>query len=261
MTLTIRRALLSVSDRTGLETLARGLADMGVELLATSGTAAYLTEHELPVTRVEDLTGSAEMLGGRVKTLHPDLHASLLARRDVPEDMVTLAERGLEPIDLVVVNLYPFVRLAARRDTSEAELVEAIDIGGPTMIRAAAKNHASVAVVVDPDRYGFLLDELGESGEVSDATLRELAAEAFAHTAGYDIAIANWFLDAEVFPERMLMEFVKIADLPYGENPHQRAAAYREAGRADTCSRASTSTGASRSPSTTCSISTLRSAW
>jgi phosphoribosylaminoimidazolecarboxamide formyltransferase/IMP cyclohydrolase len=230
VTLTVRRALLSVSDRTGLETLARGLVDMGVELLATSGTAAYLTEHELPVTRVEDLTGSAEMLGGRVKTLHPDLHASLLARRDVPEDMVTLAERGLEPIDLVVVNLYPFVRLAARRDTSEAELVEAIDIGGPTMIRAAAKNHASVAAVVDPDRYGFLLDELGESGEVSDATLRELAAEAFAHTAGYDIAIANWFLDAEVFPERMLMEFVKIADLPYGENPHQRAAAYREAG-------------------------------
>src|SRR5262249_46877967 len=160
------------------------------------------------------------MLGGRVKTLHPNVHGALLARRDVPGDAASLAAHGIEPIDLLVGNLYPFVRVSARRDVSDEDVVEAIDIGGPAMIRAAAKNHANVAVVVDPERYGFLLDELSEGGELSFGTRRELAAEAFAHTAGYDIAIANWFLDAESFPDRQLREFIKVTDLQYGENPH-----------------------------------------
>jgi phosphoribosylaminoimidazolecarboxamide formyltransferase/IMP cyclohydrolase len=228
--LKVKRALLSVSDKTGLEAFAKGLADLGVELISTSGTAAYLEEHGLTVTRVEELTGLAEMLDGRVKTLHPKVHGALLARRDVPTDAASLAEHGIEPIELLVSNLYPFVRVSARRDVSDEDVVEAIDIGGPAMIRAAAKNHANVAVVVDPERYGFLLDELGEGGELSSGTRRELAAEAFAHTAGYDIAIANWFLDAESFPDRQLREFIKVTDLQYGENPHQRAAYYRDAG-------------------------------
>jgi len=228
---TVKRALISVSDKTGLLEFAHGLVDLGVELIATSGTAAYLAEHNLQTTRVEDLTGVAEMFGGRVKTLHPSLHGALLARRDDAGDQATLAEHGIEPIDLVIVNLYPFRHVAARRESSEAEVVEAIDVGGPAMVRAAAKNFAAVAVLVDPERYGFVLDELRESaGDLSLDTRRELAAEAFAHTAGYDIAIANWFSDTESFPERHLGELVKVTDLAYGENPHQRAAYYMDAG-------------------------------
>ena len=161
MQLKLKRALVSVSDKTGLETFAKGLADLGVELISTSGTAAFLQEHGLSVTRVEDLTGLAEMLDGRVKTLHPKVHGALLARRDVPSDAASLAEHGIDPIDLLVVNLYPFVRVSSRKDVEEDDVIEAIDIGGPAMIRAAAKNHANVGVVVDPERYGFLLDELG----------------------------------------------------------------------------------------------------
>jgi phosphoribosylaminoimidazolecarboxamide formyltransferase / IMP cyclohydrolase len=228
---TVKRALISVSDKTGLLELAQGLVELGVELIATSGTAAYLAEHGLEATRVEDLTGVAEMLGGRVKTLHPSVHGALLARRDDAGDQASLAEHGIEPIDLVIVNLYPFRHVAARRESSEGDVVEAIDIGGPAMVRAAAKNFAAVAVLVDPERYGFVLDELRESsGDLSLDTRRELAAEAFAHTAGYDIAIANWFSDTESFPERQLGELVKVTDLAYGENPHQRAAYYMEAG-------------------------------
>ncbi|HYZ81740.1 MAG TPA: bifunctional phosphoribosylaminoimidazolecarboxamide formyltransferase/IMP cyclohydrolase, partial [Solirubrobacteraceae bacterium] len=226
----MKRALISVSDKTGLEPFARGLAEQGIELISTSGTAAFLSELGLPVTRVEDLTGAAEMLGGRVKTLHPNVHGALLARRDSEGDQSALAEAGIEPIDLVVVNLYPFQRLATRRDVPTDDLIEAIDIGGVAMIRAAAKNHESVGVVVDPERYRFVLDELSESGELSAGTRRELAAEAFAHTAAYDSAIANWFLEGDSFPERLLREFVKVVDLPYGENPHQRAAYYTESG-------------------------------
>ena len=229
--MTVKRALISVSDKTGLIELAHGLVELGVELIATSGTAAYLAEHNLASTRVEDLTGVAEMFGGRVKTLHPSLHGALLARRDDAGDQASMAEHGIEPIDLVIVNLYPFRHVAARRESSEAEVVEAIDVGGPAMVRAAAKNFAAVAVLVDPERYGFVLDELRESaGELSLDTRRELAAEAFAHTAGYDIAIANWFSDTESFPERHLSELVKVTDLAYGENPHQRAAYYMDAG-------------------------------
>ncbi|HET6172970.1 MAG TPA: bifunctional phosphoribosylaminoimidazolecarboxamide formyltransferase/IMP cyclohydrolase, partial [Gaiellales bacterium] len=185
--MTVKRALISVSDKTGLLELAQGLVELGVELIATSGTASYLGEHGLESTRVEDLTGVAEMFGGRVKTLHPSLHGALLARRDDAGDQASMAEHGIEPIDLVVVNLYPFRHVAARRESSEAEVVEAIDVGGPAMVRAAAKNFAAVAVLVDPERYGFVLDELRESaGDLSLDTRRELAAEAFAHTAGYD---------------------------------------------------------------------------
>ena len=226
----VKRALISVSDKSGLAEFAAGLRKLGIELISTSGTAAHLAEHGLAVTRIEDMTGFAEMLGGRVKTLHPKVHGALLARRESASDAASLEEHGIEPIDLLVVNLYPFRRVSARRESSETDVVESIDVGGPAMIRAAAKNFADVAVVVDPERYGFIIDELREEKEISLETRRELAAEAFAHTAGYDIAIANWFNEAESFPERTLMEFVKVTDLAYGENPHQRAAYYLEAG-------------------------------
>jgi phosphoribosylaminoimidazolecarboxamide formyltransferase/IMP cyclohydrolase len=226
----VRRALISVSDKTGLDRFARGLHEGGVELISTSGTAAFLEELGLPVTRIEAITGVAEMFEGRVKTLHPKIHGALLARRDVPHDVQQLTELGVEPIDLVAVNLYPFRRVASRRAATRDEVIEAIDIGGPAMIRAAAKNHGSVCVVCDPDRYGFLLDEITESGGVGSETRAELAAEAFAHTAAYDTAIANWFTEGDPLPERLLMDFVKVADLAYGENPHQSAAYYHETG-------------------------------
>ena len=226
----VRRALISVSDKTGLERFARGLHEGGVELISTSGTATFLEELGLPVTRIEDITGVAEMFEGRVKTLHPKVHGALLARRDVPGDVTQLAELGVEPIDLVAVNLYPFRRVAGRRSAPRDEVIEAIDIGGPAMLRASAKNHGSVAVVCDPDRYGFLLDEIADTGGVSAETRQELAAEAFAHTAAYDTAIANWFTEGDPLPERLLLDFVKVTDLAYGENPHQAAAYYHEVG-------------------------------
>jgi phosphoribosylaminoimidazolecarboxamide formyltransferase/IMP cyclohydrolase len=227
----IRRALISVSDKNGLSTLALGLHALGVELISTSGTAAFLEQAGVPVTTVETLTGSAELLGGRVKTLHASLHAAILARRDHADDMASLEAAGIEPIDLVVCNLYPFRSVAARRGVSEAEVIANIDIGGPTMVRAAAKNFHSVAVVTEPDRYGFMLDELNSSGgELSIDTRRDLAGEAFSHVASYDSAVAAWFTDTEPFPDRMTIDLVKVGDLAYGENPHQRAAFYREAG-------------------------------
>ena len=227
----IRRALISVSDKTGLIPFAKALSARGVAIVSTSGTADALRDAGIETALVEDLTGAAEMLGGRVKTLHPAVLGGILARRDVPGDMATLADRGIDPIDLVVVNLYPFQRLSARRDVDEAELVENIDIGGPSMLRAAAKNFHDVAVLCDPDRYGFVLSELDDNaGALSLETRRELAAEAFAHTAGYDVSIANWFTDAVDFPDRLFVELVKHTELPYGENPHQRAAYYMERG-------------------------------
>ena len=167
----IRRALISVSEKNGLSTFAQGLHELGAELISTSGTAAFLEGAGVPVTTVEQLTGSAELLGGRVKTLHGSLHAAILARRDHEDDMASLAAAGIQPIDLVVCNLYPFRSVAARRGVAEAEVIANIDIGGPTMVRAAAKNFDSVAVVTDPERYGFLLDELRTSGgELSPET-------------------------------------------------------------------------------------------
>jgi phosphoribosylaminoimidazolecarboxamide formyltransferase/IMP cyclohydrolase len=227
----IRRALISVSDKAGLVPFAQALAERGVSIISTSGTASELRDAGIEVSLIEDLTGAAEMLGGRVKTLHPAVHGGILARRGDPADMATLAERGIEPIDLVVVNLYPFQRLAGRRDVAEGELLENIDIGGPSLLRAAAKNFHDVAVVCDPERYGFLLAELDEhGGGLSLETRRELAGEAFAHTAGYDATVANWFADATDFPDRLFLELVKHTELPYGENPHQRAAYYAERG-------------------------------
>ena len=202
--------------------------------MSTGGTAAALREAGIEVRDVSDLTGSPEILGGRVKTLHPRLHAALLAVRDDPEHMATLEAEGIEPIDLVCVNLYPFERTVARQAVSEEEAIENIDIGGPTMIRAAAKNHRFVVVVVQPESYDAVLAELEESGGgVSAETRHWLANEAFAFTARYDAAISRWFgVRYEEFPEHWVMAHEKFLDLSYGENPHQKAALYVEVGRA-----------------------------
>ncbi len=226
----IRRALISVYDKTGLDVFARGLAELGVELVASGGTAAYLEELGLAVERVESLTDSPEMLGGRVKTLHPRIHAAILARRDRDEDVATLEEHEIAPFDLVCVNLYPFAQVAAKHGVREEEAVEMIDVGGPSMLRGAAKNFAHVAPVCRPDRYGFVLDELRTKGELSLETRRELATEAFATSAAYEATIAAWFGEREVFPETLVLPLQKVTDLAYGENPHQRAAYYAEAG-------------------------------
>jgi phosphoribosylaminoimidazolecarboxamide formyltransferase/IMP cyclohydrolase len=228
----VRRALISVSDKTGVGDFAKGLAALGVEVLSTGGTAAALREAGLEVTDVSEFTGQEEILGGRVKTLHPRLHAALLARRDDTEHMATLEREGIEPIDLVCVNLYPFEQTVSGHEVAPEVAVENIDIGGPTMIRAAAKNHAGVAVVVKPESYDAVLAELEESGgEVSATTRHWLANEAFAQTARYDAAISGWFsAEYEDFPEHLAVAYEKVLDLSYGENPHQRAALYSEAG-------------------------------
>jgi phosphoribosylaminoimidazolecarboxamide formyltransferase/IMP cyclohydrolase len=239
----VRRALLSVWDKTGVVALAEGLAALGVELVSTGGTARALTEAGLPVREVAELTGYPEMLDGRVKTLHPAIHAGLLARRGLPEHMRQLAVHGIQPIDLAVVNLYPFEQTVARAGTSFDEILENIDVGGPTMIRAAAKNHAGVAVLVDPDQYRPVLDELRRTGgELAPETRRRLAQEAFRRTAQYDAAIAAWLrlpaapraapaATAPLFPPVLRVEAERVGELRYGENPHQEAALYRPPGR------------------------------
>jgi len=224
------RALISVYDKTGVDELARGLVELGWALVASGGTAAHLEGLGLEVERVESLTEFPEMLGGRVKTLHPRIHAGILARRDRDDDVATLAEHGIAPFDLVCINLYPFEQVAARHGVTEAEAVEMIDIGGPSMLRGAAKNFAHCAPLCRPERYGFVLDELRASGSLSLETRRELAAEAFATSAGYEAAIATWFSDREPFPETVVLALDKQLDLSYGENPHQRAAYYAERG-------------------------------
>src|SRR4249920_3113724 len=228
----VRRALVSVSDKTGVADFARGLADLGVEILSTGGTAAALREAGLEVTDVSEFTGQGEILGGRVKTLHPRLHAALLARRADPEHMATLEREGIEPIDVVCVNLYPFEQTVSAHEVGHDVAIENIDIGGPTMIRAAAKNHESVAVVVKPESYDAVCAELEESGgEISASTRHWLANEAFAQTARYDAAISRWFsTEYEDFPEHLAVAYEKVLDLSYGENPHQRGALYAEAG-------------------------------
>jgi phosphoribosylaminoimidazolecarboxamide formyltransferase / IMP cyclohydrolase len=228
----VRRALISVSDKTGVADFAKGLAAIGVEILSTGGTASALREAGVEVTNVAEFTGQEEILGGRVKTLHPRLHAALLARRNSPEHMETLAREGIEPIDLVCVNLYPFEQTVASHEVAPNVAIENIDIGGPTMIRAAAKNHDGVAVVVKPESYDAVLAEMEESGgEVSASTRHWLANEAFAQTARYDAAISRWFSTSyEDFPEHLAVAYEKVLDLSYGENPHQRAALYSEAG-------------------------------
>ena len=228
----VKRALISVFNKAGLEEFARALADMGVEIISTGGTARMLGDQGIPVTEVSDVTQFPEMLGGRVKTMHPRIQAGILAKRSDADHMTTIAEHGIEPIDMVVVSLYPFEDVSSQRGTPEDEVIEMIDIGGPTMIRAAAKNHESVAVITGPDDYAAVLDELKESGgELSPTTCRRLATKAFHRTAHYDFVIANWFSETEGdFPSHILRDYEKVMELSYGENPHQRAAYYAESG-------------------------------
>ncbi|HNP70114.1 MAG TPA: bifunctional phosphoribosylaminoimidazolecarboxamide formyltransferase/IMP cyclohydrolase, partial [Kouleothrix sp.] len=223
------RALISVSDKRGLAPFAAGLASLGVEIFSTGNTARSLAEAGVAVRSVSSLTGFPEILDGRVKTLHPAVHGGILARRDRPEHMAALAEHGLGPIDLVVVNLYPFAATIARPGVAFAEAIEQIDVGGPAMVRAAAKNHEHVLVVVRPDDYDAILAAL-RAGGAGPELRRALAARAFAHTAAYDAAIAG-YLAGEPFPATLPLAFTKAQDLRYGENPHQAAALYGDFGR------------------------------
>jgi phosphoribosylaminoimidazolecarboxamide formyltransferase/IMP cyclohydrolase len=230
-----RRALLSVSDKSGLAEFARGLVELGVELVSTGGTAAHLEQAGLPVTLVSAVTGSPEILDGRVKTLHPRIHGALLADRAKPEHLAALAEQGIERIDVVAVNLYPFRQTAADPAASLERVVEMIDIGGPSMLRAAAKNFAGVAVIVDPLDYPRVLAQLRSGGgAVPLETRRSLARKAFAHTASYDAAIAAWFAgqtpEPDDFPELLALDLERELVPRYGENPHQGAAVYRAMG-------------------------------
>ena len=223
-----KRALLSVSDKSGIVDLATALSRHGVELVSTGGTAAALRDAGLAVRDISDLTGFPEMMDGRVKTLHPIVHGGLLAVRDNPEHVASMEAHGIGAIDIVVVNLYPFeatVAKGADRDT----VIENIDIGGPSMVRSAAKNHDAVAIVTDPGDYGALIEELDASGGTSLATRRRFAAKAYGATAAYDSAIAQWFAFADqgqMFPDTLPLAFTRGAELRYGENPHQSASLY-----------------------------------
>ena len=240
----IKRAILSVTDKTGLVDFARELTLLGVELISTGGTAKLLRECSLPVKDISELTGFPEMLDGRVKTLHPVVHGGILHVRENPAHRATVAEHGIAPIDMVVVNLYEFQKTAARPGVHFDELIENIDIGGPSMIRSAAKNFRDVAVVTSPDDYPALAEELHSGkGELSEATHFRLAQKAFATTAAYDSAIAStlercvldkaqYHLRSDDFPGNLRLSYRKVSDLRYGENPHQRAALYSEGGSA-----------------------------
>jgi phosphoribosylaminoimidazolecarboxamide formyltransferase/IMP cyclohydrolase len=230
----VKRALVSVSDKSGVVEFARALAALGVEILSTGGTARLLQKEGLAVTEVSAYTGFAEMLDGRVKTLHPKIHAGLLARRDDPSHMDALRAAGIGPIDMLIVNLYPFSATVADPECRFEDALENIDIGGPAMLRSAAKNHGSVAAVVDPADYSRVLREIEQHGVVSDATRFGLAAKVFSHTAAYDGAIANYLTSLDEhrrrlpYAEVLSLQFCKIDDLRYGENPHQSAAFYRD---------------------------------
>jgi len=231
----IKQALISVSDKTGIVEFARGLAGFGVGLLSTGGTAKLLRDASLKVTEVADYTGFPEMLDGRVKTLHPRVHGGILARRDVPGHVAALTQAGIPTIDLVVVNLYPFSATVAKPGCTLAEAVENIDIGGPAMVRSAAKNYEHVAVVTDPADYGSILKEMtAAAGALGAETRFRLAQRAFSHTAQYDGAISNYLtaLDAgggrARFPQRLNLQFERVQPMRYGENPHQEAAFYRD---------------------------------
>ncbi len=227
----VRHALVSVADKAGLVELARALSDMGVSLVSSGSTAEALRGAGIAVTPVAEVTGVTEMLGGRVKTLHPKIHGAILADRRDPEHLRQLEEHGIEPIDLVVSNLYPFRETVAASAPPD-EVIEQIDIGGPALVRAAAKNFESVGILVSPERYEMVLDELRLEGGLTRATRLGLAAEAFAHTAAYDASVAGWFagqLREEGLPEFVGLALRKVGDLRYGENPHQRGALYAEA--------------------------------
>ncbi len=228
----IKRALISVSDKTGVVDFARSLVERGVIILSTGGTAKALRDAGVAVTDVSDYTGFPEIMEGRVKTLHPKVHGGLLGRRDVPEHMAAMEQHGIEPIDLVAVNLYPFESTIAKEDCSYADAIENIDIGGPTMLRSAAKNHNDVTVVVDPDDYGSVLAELAETGEVSVTSNARLARKVFEHTAHYDAVISAYLAsqqeDGEKFPKVLSLTYDRVQSLRYGENPHQQGAFYRD---------------------------------
>lgn len=235
MTTKIQRALISVSDKTGVLEFAQALAGFGVEILSTGGTAKLLAEHGVKVIEVADYTGFPEMLDGRVKTLHPKIHGGVLGRRDLPEHVAAMAQHGIGNIDLVCVNLYPFVQTISKPNCALEDAIENIDIGGPTMVRSAAKNYQHVAIVTDAADYAALADELrANAGGLSLATRFALAKKAFSHTAAYDGAISNYLtaIDADGaksdFPQRFNASFEKVQDMRYGENPHQKAAFYRE---------------------------------
>ncbi|HEX8464288.1 MAG TPA: bifunctional phosphoribosylaminoimidazolecarboxamide formyltransferase/IMP cyclohydrolase, partial [Abditibacterium sp.] len=221
-----KRALLSVSNKNSLAPFAAALVELGFEILSTGGTARSLREAGLAVTDVSSVTGFPEMMDGRVKTLHPAIHGGLLARRDLPAHMEAIAGQNIAPIDLVCVNLYPFEETVAKPDVSLAEAVENIDIGGPSMVRSAAKNYASVTIVVDPADYNAVLDEL-RGGDTSLETRKKLATKAFAHTSAYDAAITT-YLSGQTLPDSLRLPYEKAFDLRYGENPHQKAAFYVE---------------------------------
>jgi len=235
----ITRALLSVSDKTGILELARGLSAMRIEILSTGGTARLLTENAVPVTEVADYTGFPEMMDGRLKTLHPKIHGGILGRRGVDERVMRANE--IHPIDLVVVNLYPFESTVANPDCAIDDAIENIDIGGPTMVRAAAKNHRDVTILVDPADYARVLEELqGNNGSVARDTRFDLAVKAFEYTARYDAAIANWLgrrvgEQPAAFPRTLSLQFQQQQTLRYGENPHQKAAFFAERDIAEAC--------------------------
>ncbi len=232
-----RRALVSVSDKSGLDTFVRGLVALGFEIVSTGGTRRFLEDAGVPVIDVSSYTGFPEVMDGRVKTLHPKVHGAILGRPDLPGDAAAIAEHGIIPFELVVVNLYPFEQTIAKPDVSVADAIENIDIGGPSMVRSAAKNHAYVGIVSSPAQYERVLTVLGESGRLDDGFRRELAAAAFEMTARYDRAISNYMQslladdsDETAFPATLGLSFEKRSTLRYGENPHQRAAVYVEPG-------------------------------
>ena len=238
----IKRALISVSAKSGLAEFARALHVAGVEIISTGGTAKLLQDNGIPVTEVSDYTGFPEMLDGRLKTLHPMIHGGILGRRDLESHRQAMELHGIRPIDMVVVNLYPFEQTIARKDCSLELAIENIDIGGPTLLRAAAKNHVAITVIVDSGDYNAVLEEMkAHAGSVSDATRFRLAVKAFEHTARYDGAIANYLGTLQPdgnrlrFPETFNSQFVKVQDMRYGENPHQQAAFYRENDPAEVC--------------------------
>jgi phosphoribosylaminoimidazolecarboxamide formyltransferase/IMP cyclohydrolase len=233
----VRRALLSVTDKSGLADFARGLSALGIELISTGGTAKVLREAGLSVQDISDFTGFPEMLDGRVKTLHPLIHGGLLHLRGNAEHLATIEKHGIRPIDMVVVNLYPFQKTVAKPGVPLEEAVENIDIGGPSMIRSGAKNFRSVAVIVDPAHYAPVLAEMQASGgQVGDPTLEKLVVDAFAHTADFDRAVHGYLQEQLVskgsYPPRLNLSFDKVQDLRYGENPHQTGAFYRHGGEA-----------------------------
>ncbi|BCJ87149.1 bifunctional phosphoribosylaminoimidazolecarboxamide formyltransferase/IMP cyclohydrolase [Effusibacillus dendaii] len=230
----MKRALISVSDKTGIIELAKALVKHDVEIVSTGGTAKLLEQEGIPVTGISDVTGFPEIMDGRVKTLHPNIHGGLLAVRENPEHMAAIHKLGIQPIDYVIVNLYPFKETILKPNVTQEEAIENIDIGGPSMLRAAAKNYRDVIVVVDASDYGLVVESLEKGEPVDEEARLALAAKVFRHTAAYDALVAQYLtkLTGEEFPQTMTLTYEKAQDLRYGENPHQKAAFYREAGAA-----------------------------